>query len=286
MKIDAKTKIFCVIGDPIEHSLSPAMHNAVFEKLGLNCRYTAFRIRPENLGNAIKGMQAMDIGGINVTIPHKVGVMESLDELSDEARIIGAVNTVRMGEKLKGYNTDGTGALRALKNGGADPEGRHVLLLGSGGASRAIAVTLALKGEISGLTILGVVEEELKKLVEDVSANTPVNPVGALLDDKSLKEGLSNADILVHATPIGMHPDTDKTIVTADMMSPDLKVMDIVYTPLETKLMREAKKAGVKTIIGGLDMFVNQGAESEKIWLEIDAPLELMREVVLGELSG
>lgn len=285
MNIDAKTKIFCVIGDPIEHSLSPAMHNAVFEKLDLNCCFTAFRIKPENLGNAIKGMQAMEIGGINVTIPHKVSVMDFLDELSEEARIIGAVNTIEMGEKLKGYNTDGLGAFMALKNGGADPKGKHVLLLGSGGAARAIAVTLALKGEISALTILGVVKEELEKLAEDISKNTQINAAGELLNDSTLGDALSNADILIHATPVGMHPDIDKTLVTADMMEPDLKVMDIVYTPLETKLMREAKEAGVECIIGGVEMFINQGAESEKIWLEIDAPVELMREVVLRELS-
>lgn len=285
MNIDAKTKIFCVIGDPIEHSLSPVMHNAVFEKLDLNCCFTAFRIKPENLGNAIKGMQAMEIGGINVTIPHKVSVMDFLDELSEEARIIGAVNTIEMGEKLKGYNTDGLGAFMALKNGGADPKGKHVLLLGSGGAARAIAVTLALKGEISALTILGVVKEELEKLAEDISKNTQINAAGELLNDGTLGDALSNADILIHATPVGMHPDIDKTLVTADMMEPDLKVMDIVYTPLETKLMREAKEAGVECIIGGVEMFINQGAESEKIWLEIDAPVELMREVVLRELS-
>ncbi len=285
MNIDAKTKIFCVIGDPIEHSLSPVMHNAVFEKLDLNCCFTAFRIKPENLGNAIKGMQAMEIGGINVTIPHKVSVMDFLDELSEEARIIGAVNTIEMGEKLKGYNTDGLGAFMALKNGGADPKGKHVLLLGSGGAARAIAVTLALKGEISALTILGVVKEELEKLAEDISKNTQINAAGELLNDSTLGDALSNADILIHATPVGMHPDIDKTLVTADMMEPDLKVMDIVYTPLETKLMREAKEAGVECIIGGVEMFINQGAESEKIWLEIDAPVELMREVVLRELS-
>jgi shikimate dehydrogenase len=285
MNIDAKTKIFCVIGDPIEHSLSPAMHNAAFEKLDLNCCYTAFGIKPENLGNAIKGMQAMEIGGINVTIPHKVSVMDFLDELSEEARIIGAVNTIEMGEKLKGYNTDGLGAFMALKNGGADPKGKHVLLLGSGGAARAIAVTLALKGEISALTILGVVKEELEKLAEDISKNTQINAAGELLNDSTLGDALSNADILIHATPVGMHPDIDKTLVTADMMEPDLKVMDIVYTPLETKLMREAKEAGVECIIGGVEMFINQGAESEKIWLEIDAPVDLMREVVLRELS-
>ena len=188
MNIDAKTKIFCVIGDPIEHSLSPAMHNAVFEKLDLNCCYTAFRIKPENLGNAIKGMQAMEIGGINVTIPHKVSVMDFLDELSEEARIIGAVNTIEMGEKLKGYNTDGLGAFMALKNGGADPKGKHVLLLGSGGAARAIAVTLALKGEISTLTILGVVKEELEKLAEDISKNTQIKILDKIGRNNYLKK--------------------------------------------------------------------------------------------------
>ncbi len=286
MNIDAKTKIFCVIGDPIEHSLSPAMHNAVFEKLELNCRYTAFNVKSSGLPDAIKGMQAMGIGGINVTIPHKVAVMDLLDELSEEARIIGAVNTIQMGEKLTGHNTDGLGALMALKNGGADPKGRNVVLLGSGGAARAIAVTLALKGEIKSLKILGIVEDELKKLTQDVSQNTPINANGETISDKSLKDSISDADILIHATPVGMHPHTDETLITADMMGPELKLMDIVYTPLETKLIGEAKKAVLSTIIGGLDMFVNQGAEAEKIWLGIDAPVELMRDVVLRELSS
>ena len=285
MNIDAKTKIFCVIGDPIEHSLSPAMHNAVFEKLDKNCTYVAFNIRPEGLQDAIKGMQSMGIAGINVTIPHKINVIDFLDELSEEARIIGAVNTIKTGEKLVGHNTDGMGALMALKNRGADPKGKDVLLLGSGGAARAIAVTLALRGDVSTLTILGVAEDELKKLVEDISENTKINPTGKLLADNTMQDALSKTDILIHATPVGMHPKTDDTLVTADLMNTKLKLMDIVYTPLETKLMREAKKAGLQTIIGGLDMFVNQGAEAERIWLDIDAPVELMRKVVLGELS-
>jgi shikimate dehydrogenase len=277
-------KTFYVIGHPIEHSLSPAMHNAVFEKLELNCTYKLLNVKPEDLGDTIKDMKAKGTSGINVTIPHKVNVIEHLDELSDEARIIGAVNTIKIGEKLVGYNTDGMGALMALKNGGADPKGKNVLLIGSGGAARAIAVTLALRGEVSSLTILGVVEDELKKLVDDISKNTEVGPKGELLNDDTLKGAISNADILIHATPVGMDPKTDDTLVTADLMNPNLKLMDIVYTPLLTKLMREAKKAGLETIIGGLDMFVNQGAAAERIWLGIDAPVELMREVVLKEL--
>ncbi len=284
--IDAKTKIFCVIGDPIEHSLSPAMHNAVFENMGLNCRYVAFRIEPTRLGDAVKGFRALNIGGVNVTIPHKVAVIRYLDGLSDEARIIGAVNTIKMGEKLIGYNTDGMGALRALVDKGADPTGKRVLILGSGGAARAIGVTLAIEGRIESLTILGIAEDELKKLVKDIKDGTSANVTWKKMDDRTKRQEVENADLLIHATPVGMHPKVDETLVTADLMHEDLMVMDIVYTPLETRLLKEAKKAGVKTIVGGIDMFVNQGAESERIWLGIDAPVDLMREVVLKELKN
>jgi len=282
--MDAETKLFCVIGDPIEHSLSPAMHNAVFKELGLNCAYAAFRIAPENLGSAIKGMGAMNFGGANVTIPHKVNVIDFLDKLSEEARIIGAVNTIKFGEKLIGYNTDGYGALQALRSSSADLNGKNILILGSGGAARAIAITLALKGEIASLTILGVVEEEFRTLVDDINKGTKIRAAGKMMTDETKKEEITKADILIHCTPVGMHPKTNETLVTRDMLRKGLVVMDIVYNPLETKLLREAKKAGAKTI-GGIEMFVNQGAEAERIWLGIDAPVELMRRAVLKELK-
>ncbi|MFH1773693.1 MAG: shikimate dehydrogenase [Methanobacteriota archaeon] len=282
--MDARTIFFCVIGDPIEHSLSPMMHNAVFKKLGLNCAYAAFRVAPENLGSAIKGMRAMDFGGANITIPHKVNVIDFLDKLSEEARIIGAVNTIKFGEKLTGYNTDGYGALRALRSSSADPNGKNILILGSGGAARAIAITLALKGEIASLTILGVVKEELRKLVDDINKGTKIRAAGKMMTDETKKEEIAKADILIHCTPVGMHPKTNETLVTRDVLRKGLVVMDIVYNPLETKLLKEAKKAGAKTI-GGIEMFVNQGAESERIWLGIDAPVELMRRAVLKELK-
>ncbi len=282
--INAKTKLFCVIGDPIEHSMSPVMHNTVLKEMGMDCVYTAFRVKKEDLGDAIRGMKALGIQGINVTIPHKVSVIEYLDELSDEARIIGAVNTVSIGETLKGFNTDGVGALRALKNGGADPSGKNVLILGSGGAARAVAVTLALQGNISSLTLLGVIEDELTKLAEDVSKGTSVKAVGRLMNDDVLKKEVKKADLLIHCTPIGMSPNEDKSIVPSDLLRSDLQVMDIVYNPRETKLIKDAKKAGALTV-DGVNMFVNQGAESLKIWLGVDAPLNLMRDVVLKELN-
>jgi shikimate dehydrogenase len=286
MKIDGKTKLFCVIGDPIEHTLSPAMHNAVFEELGLNCVYTAFRIEPVALGDFVRGAKAMDLGGVNVTIPHKVAVIEHLDELSEEARIIGAVNTIKMGEKLVGYNTDGRGAMRALIQGGADPKNKDVLILGSGGAARALGVTLALRAGISSLTILGIVEEELKKLAGDITSGTGVEVSWRLMNDETKVKLVGDADIVIHSTPVGMAPKDDQAILTAEEIPSDIKLMDIVYTPLETRLMKEAKKAGVKTIIGGLEMFVNQGAEAEGLWLDIEPPVELMRKVVLGKLRG
>lgn len=273
-----------MIGDPIEHTLSPAMHNAAFEELGLNCVYTAFRVAPEHLGRAVEGFKALGIAGVNVTIPHKVAVLRYLDELSEEARIIGAVNTIKIGEKLVGYNTDGMGALRALVDNGADPRDKDVLILGSGGAARAIAVTLALKGGVASLTILGIVEEELRKLSQDVERETGVKARWRMLDGSAKKQELQRADVVIHCTPVGMAPKVEESLLRAEEIPPGIKLMDIVYTPLETRLMREARKAGVKTIIGGLEMFVLQGAESERIWLGVEPPVDLMRKAVLKKL--
>lgn len=286
MEINGRTRVYCVIGDPIEHTLSPAMHNAAFEKLGLNCVYTAFGIRPRDLGRAVEGFRALGIGGVNVTIPHKVAVMQYLDELSEEAMIIGAVNTIKMGEELVGYNTDGMGAYQALKDSDADPKDKHVLILGSGGAARAIAVTLALKGGVASLTILGIVEEELKKLAGDIERGTKVKPRWKTMTDSVKRREVQRADIIINCTPVGMAPKVEETLLVAEEIPPRVKLMDVVYTPLETRFIREAKKAGVKTVIGGLEMFVNQGAEAERIWLGIEPPVNLMREAVLKKLRG
>jgi len=285
MEIDAKTKLFAVIGDPIEHSISPQMHNAVFQELELNCAYGAFNVKDRNLGDAVRGFKALGFGGVNVTIPHKVTCMEYLDGLSEEARVIGAVNTLEFKDgRIIGHNTDGIGALNALKEGGADPEDKRVVLLGSGGAARAISVTLALRGGIRSLTILGVVEEELANLVDDITKNTDTKAKGLTVTDETKAEAMKEADVLIHATPVGMHPRVEETLVTSDLLRPDISVMDIVYNPRQTRLLKEAEKAGCNTI-EGLGMFVGQGAEAERIWLGIEPPVELMREVVARELG-
>ncbi len=283
--MNSKTKLFCVIGDPIEHSLSPIMHNTVFEAMKLNCAYTAFKVPKDALGGAIEGMKALGIGGVNVTIPHKVAVMEHLDSLSEEARIIGAVNTVKFGDERVGYNTDGMGALRALRNGGADPKGKKVLILGSGVAARAVTVTIALKGDVDSMMILGIDDAERDTLVKDIEQGTSCNVAGLSLNEDNIKHEIAKADLLIHCTPVGMHPKVGETLVTKELMRSDLEVMDIVYNPMETRLLKEAKMAGVEKTLEGIDMFVNQGAESLRIWLGIDAPVELMKKVVLEELS-
>ena len=261
------------------------MHNAVFNRLGLDCSYTLFDVAPENLGESILEMKEQGFGGVNVTIPHKVAVIEHLDSLSDEARIIGAVNTVKYGETMKGFNTDGFGALQALQANGASPAGKKVVVLGSGGAARAISVTLALRGDIRAMSILGVDASEVERLTDDIEKGAGVTVKALTLDTWTIEEEIKDADILIHATPVGMHPKTGETLVTAGQMKPGLAVMDIVYNPLETRLMKEAKAAGVKTVIGGVDMFVNQGAEALRIWLGIEPPVELMKETVLSSLN-
>jgi shikimate dehydrogenase len=278
------TTMFAVIGHPVSHSMSPAMHNAAFERLGLDCSYTLFDVAINDLGDSIRKMKEQGFGGVNVTIPHKVAVIRHLDNLSDEARIIGAVNTVKFGKTLKGFNTDGIGALQALQANGADPAGKKIVVIGSGGAARAISVTLALRGEIAAMSILGIDEEELKRLTSDIKRGAGFSAEAMPLETATIEEKINESDILIHATPVGMHPKVVKTLVTAEQMKPDLAVMDIVYNPLETRLMKEAKAAGVKTIIGGVGMFVNQGAESLRIWLEIEPPVELMKDVVIREL--
>jgi shikimate dehydrogenase len=265
--------------------MSPAMHNAVFERLGLDCHYTLFDVAPEGLGDAIKGMKALGFGGVNVTIPHKVSAMRHLDSLSEEARIIGAINTVKIGDKLEGFNTDGIGALEALKKNKADPKGKRVLILGSGGAARAIAVTLGLKGGVKGMVILGIDEQELSMLINDIKEGTGASVEGVQLNKETTKREIQETDILIHATPVGMHPKTSGALVTAEQLKPDLALMDIVYNPLETQLMKEARRADIKTIIGGIDMFVNQGAEALRIWLGIEPPVELMKKTVMSVLK-
>lgn len=282
MQINAQTKLCGLLGNPVEHSLSPAIHNAAFEKLGLNFVYLAFRV--EDIAGAIRGIRALgNVRGFSVTIPHKVAVIPHLDEVETTARHIGSVNTIVVEKgKLTGYNTDATGALRALRDGGARLDGQRVLMLGSGGAARAIAFALAADPGgtgIAGLTILGIDEPERRGLVRDLRARTKLPVEDGPICEESLRRGIRDSAILVHCTPQGMHPNVGETCVPAALLSPHLTVMDIVYNPPETRLLREAKAAGCRTI-RGLEMFLHQAVAQFELWTQLAAPADVMRAVL------
>ncbi|OGP57426.1 MAG: shikimate dehydrogenase [Deltaproteobacteria bacterium RBG_13_61_14] len=276
--MDAKTKLCIIIGNPVAHSLSPAIHNAAFSALGLNFAYTAHRV--EDVEAAVKGIRALGIRGASVTIPHKLAVIPYLDEVDPVASWIGSVNTiVNDGGKLLGSNTDGEGAMKALVEAGVKLPGKRVLMIGSGGAARAVGFTLAAKAKLGALTILGIIEPELKKLAGDIAEKTPVKAEGRRMKDEFLAEEIRKADLLIQCSPVGMHPKVDETPVPAKLLRKDLIVMDIVYNPRETRLLREAKAQGAQTI-PGLEMFLNQAVLQFEKWTGKPAPAEIMRQVL------
>ena len=284
--ISGTTRVCGVIGDPIEHTMSPAMHNAVFKELGMDYLYVAFRVKKEELGEAIRGMRALSIRGLNVTIPHKVDVIPFLDELDPLAERIGAVNTIVNDDGvLKGYNTDATGFLQALLEREIGPKGKNVVILGAGGASRAISFILAERG--ANLVILNRLleldwAEELARQISQVFEKE----IEALkLDEENLTTVLREADILVNATSVGMSPNINETPVPAKLLNSGLVVFDIVYNPIKTKLLREAEAAGAKTI-GGLNMLAWQGALAFEQFTGQKAPVDLMRKEAIKVLSG
>jgi len=284
--ITGKTQICGVIGDPIEHTMSPVMHNAAFRELGLDYLYAAFRVRREELRQAVEGMRALSIRGLNVTIPHKVDIIPFLNELDPLAERIGAVNTiVNDAGLLRGYNTDASGFLKVLLDKGGEPEGKNIVMVGAGGASRAISLILADRG--AHLVILNRLLELdwAKKLAHEISDVFKREVKALELNEENLKAVLEGADVLVNATSVGMSPNTTETPVPAGLLSSGLVVFDIVYNPLRTRLLREAEQAGAKTI-SGIDMLVQQGALSFEKWTGQKAPIDLMKKEAIKVLAG
>lgn len=281
MKIKGSTNIVGLIGHPVEHSFSPPMHNAAFDALGMDYAYVAFDVNPAELQKAIEGARSLNIRGFNVTIPHKIEVMKYLDEIDDVARLIGAVNTIDF-KNLKGYNTDGIGAVRAIEEV-TSIKNKNVVIAGAGGASRAISFYIAKYGADS-LTILNRNVDKAQSLARDVSNS------GLIGDVKSdsineINAYLADADILVDTTPLGMHPHiNDQPIATAENMHDELVVFDAVYNPNETVLLKQAIEAGAKPVYG-IKMLLYQGAESFKIWTGADAPVDIMEKALKDTLN-
>ncbi len=279
MDIDARTQFCGVIGNPVSHSLSPAIHNAAFRKLGLSFVYLAWQV--ETIGDAIKGLRALgNFRGASVTIPHKVAAIPFLDHVEMTAQRIGAINTIVAEQgKLTGYNTDATGALRALKEGGVELKDRRIVVLGSGGAARAIAFALAVESDAERLTLLGIENHERTRLAQDIRSQAALTVEDFHLDETTLRRVLPDAHVLIHCTPVGMSPKADTTCIPALLLHAGLSVMDIVYNPLETRLLQDAKHAGCK-IISGLEMFLNQAATQFELWTNQPAPVDVMRSVL------
>ena len=281
--ITARTNVLCVIGHPIEHSMSPIMHNAALKELSLDYVYIAFNIPPNDLKKAVLGFKMFNIKGINVTIPYKETIIPYLDEIDPLAEKIGAVNTIKNeGKYLIGKNTDASGAKRALLDAGCEITGKKALILGAGGAAKA--VSFAISEDLDAVYIANRTEKRAIKLAKDLTNKTTIKAVGKNMSINTLKNLVNDVDILINTTPLGMYPDIKESPISEEMLHNNLFVFDIVYNPLETRLLKEARKIGCKTL-GGLDMFVNQGALAFEWWTGKKPNLNLMKEKVVEFLG-
>jgi shikimate dehydrogenase len=276
VKITGKTRVVGIFGDPVSHSISPYMHNAAFEALGLDFVYAAFRVRPEHLKNSVSAIRALDLAGINITVPHKERVMEFLDGTSKEAAAIGAVNTiVNKGGILTGHNTDGRGWLMSLAGEtGFDPGGKSVILLGAGGSARAIAFTILDKAA-KALVVANRTVKKAELLARELSGKFPrARIIASTLD---IARYIGEADLIVNTTSSGMLASAgEKPPVTIEGIRPDAIVSDIVYRPLDTPLIKAASGLGLK-VHKGFGMLVHQGALAFELWTGKPAPIDTMR---------
>jgi len=284
VNITSETKIYGLIGYPVKHSVSPQIHNAAFKTIGINAVYLTFEVKKEFLKKALDGVKALGIKGLNVTIPHKVNVIKYLNKLTYEANLIGAVNTILNEDgKLIGFNTDYTGVLKTFETYKIDLTNKKIVLLGAGGAAKAIAFAIAEKA--SSLIILNRTKRKAVNLVKELNKKLKVNALGNSLTFKALKNSLKDADILINATSVGMEPNVNQTLVAKELLQKDMVVFDIIYNPLETKLLKEAREMGAKCI-NGVEMLVQQAAEAFKIWFKIEPPINEMRKAALKSLTG
>lgn len=281
-EISGHTKLACLLGSPVAHSISPAMHNEAFDQLGIDCRYLAFDVGTDKLAQAVEGLRAMDVLGFNLTMPDKNLMCELCDELSKAARIGGAVNTVKNENgKFIGYTTDGIGFMDACKDAGFDIAGKKMTLLGAGGAASAVLIQAALDGvsEISVFSIHDAFWDRAVRIVHTLNEETSCKVSLYDFEDPAvLKREIQESAILVNGTSVGMAPNTDACIIPdASFFRKDLMVFDVIYNPEETKLLQMAKDAGCPTA-NGLYMLLYQGAASFKIWTGQDMPVELIKE--------
>lgn len=274
--------LYGVIGNPVGHSMSPDIHNAALKDARIDGHYHGFQVENDDLKDAISGMKALGISGINVTVPHKVEIMKYLDKIDVTAERLGAVNTVRReGEQLVGYNTDGEGFLHSLLEALDQPLSElSFLLIGAGGAARAIYTTIAQYApksfDITNRTI-----EKAEALIE--TAEGKITSQAITLN--AAEERLGEYDVIIHTTSIGMYPNVEETPISLANAKKTAVVCDIVYNPIETKLLREAAGLGLKTV-DGVGMFVGQAVRAFELWTGITPDAGKMKSIVIEKLGG
>ncbi len=280
--INSEIEIIGLIGNPVKHSKSPLMHNTMFDKLDLKYQYLAFNVCRNDLEKAINGIKALNMKGANITIPHKVDVMKFLDEVSDEAGQIGAVNTIVNDDgKLIGYNTDGEGYVRSLiEETAIDLKNKSVMLLGAGGAARAIGYTLSKQNIDSIIVINRSIEKanDLKVLLEKHTSTK-------IAEIADIRKYINNVDIIINTTSIGLYPSVDLSLIDREWIKPSHLVSDVIYNPLATKLLVDANEKGAR-IHNGLGMFVYQGAIAFEKWTGIFPDTEFMRKTVIDSFKS
>ncbi len=282
--LTSKTKILCIIGNPIEHSMSVTMHNAAIQELGLDYVYIAFNVPPNDLPNAINGLRSLGIKGSSITIPHKISVMKYLDKIEPMAENIGAINTIKNENgTLIGRNTDGEGFLKSIKDSGYKLKNKKIILFGAGGAARACAFYLAK--EVAGITIINRSNAGMNDLISKLQSKYEIPIKGINLSkSEDIKKEIEDSDMLVNTTPIGMSPNVNESLVKQSWLHPKLFVVDIIYSPIQTKLLQKASLIGCK-VLSGVDMLVNQGIIAFKWWTGVSPDKKLMKKVVLEELK-
>jgi shikimate dehydrogenase len=277
--------VLVVYGHPIGHSLSPAMHNAALGHLDLDYVYLPFDVDPLRLERSIQAIRALGIAGVNVTIPHKENVATFLDEISQESKLIGSVNTIcNRDGRLLGESTDGRGFLAAIRAAGTEVNGKRAVVIGAGGSARAVLYALVTNG--AQVTVVNRTLERGEELARRINEITSPGSVSAKpLTSNSLKETVESANILVNCTSVGMWPETDATPCPGEILHSRLFVYDLIYNPLRTKLICDAERVGA-TAINGLEMLIYQGAASFEMWTGRQAPIDVMRKAAGDELAA
>ncbi len=284
MKITGKSKVFGIIGWPVSHSLSPVFQNAAFEYLGLNCCYVPFPVEAGKIDAAMRAIPALNIAGLNVTVPHKESVISCLSALSEEAMMIGAVNTITVsGERLVGHNTDGQGFIASLREAGEPVGGRSILILGAGGAARAVVFSLAERGA-NTIIIANRTVRKAESLTEQVRQHFPAVKIEATgMEHADLKRVFHNVDMIINTTSIGLKRE-DPSPAPKEFLHKDLFVCDLIYNPPDTELIRYAKEL-CRGHMNGSGMLIHQGAASFKLWTGIEPPIQVMRQALQDALQ-